>query len=157
MHAELIRGITIRPLRRGEADVVQAVFDRLGPRSRLLRFGGAKTALTAADLELLTRVDEDHHVLVALVDNVPIGIARLVRDGAGADVAFAVVDEWQHRGVGTILADRLAADARAAGIERLHATMHAENRSSLALMSRVTDGLTTRLSCGQLEVSGRAA
>jgi len=107
MQAELIKGITIRPLRRGETEVVQAVFDRLGPRSRLLRFGGAKTALTAADLELLTRVDGDHHVLVALADNAPIGIARLVRDGADADVAFTVVDEWQHRGVGTILADRL--------------------------------------------------
>lgn len=157
MHAEVIRGITIRPLRRGEAAVIQSVFDRLGPRSRLLRFGGAKTMLSAADLELLSRVDEDHHVLVALVDNEPIGIARLVRDGAAADVAFAVADDWQHRGVGTILADRLAADARAAGIERLHATMHADNRSSLALMRRVTRGLTTRIAAGQLEVSGRPA
>jgi GNAT superfamily N-acetyltransferase len=157
MHAEVIRGITIRPLRRGEADVVQAVFDRLGPRSRLLRFGGAKSALSAADLEQLTRVDANHHALVAVVDDVPIGIARLVRDGADAEVAFAVADEWQHCGVGTILADRLAADARAAGIERLHATMHADNRDSLALMRRVTSGLTTRISCGRLEASGRAA
>jgi acetyltransferase len=157
MQAEVIRGVTIRPLRRGEAEVVQSIFDRLGSRSRLLRFGGAKTVLTVADLELLTRVDADHHVLVASIDNVPVGIARLVRDGPDADVAFAVVDEWQHRGVGTILADRLAADARAAGIVRLHATMHAENRSSLALMKRVTRGLTTRLAAGQLEVTGRAA
>lgn len=156
MHTEVIRGITIRPLRRGETEVVQSVFDRLGPRSRLLRFGGAKTTLSAADLELLTRVDADHHALVAVVDGVPIGIARLVRDDADADVAFAVVDDWQHRGVGTILADRLAADARAAGIERLHATMHADNRSSLALMRRVTNGLTTKLAAGQLEVSGRS-
>jgi GNAT superfamily N-acetyltransferase len=157
VHAEVVKGITIRQLRKGEAEVVQAVFDRLGERSRLLRFGGAKTTLSAADLEQLTRVDEDHHVLVALVGNVPIGIARLVRDGADAAVAFAVVDEWQHRGVGTVLAERLAADARAAGIERLHATMHADNRDSLALMRRVTHGLTMRTAAGQLEVSGRAA
>ena len=157
MQAEVVKGITIRPLRRGEAGVVQAVFDRLGPRSRLLRFGGAKTTLSASDLEQLTRVDADHHVLVASVGKTPIGIARLVRNGSDADVAFAVADEWQHRGVGKALADRLAADARAAGIERLHATMHAENHGSLALMRRVTDGLTTRLAAGQLEVSGRAA
>ena len=67
MHAEVIRGITIRPLRKGEREVVQSVFDGLGPRSRLLRFGGAKTALSAADLDALTLVDADHHVLVALV------------------------------------------------------------------------------------------
>jgi GNAT superfamily N-acetyltransferase len=157
MYAEVIRGITIRPLRRGDADVVQAVFDSLGPRSRVLRFGGAKATLSVADLEQLSRVDADHHVLVAWVGKTPIGIARLVRQGSDADVAFAVADEWQHRGVGKALADRLAADARAAGIERLHATMHAENGSSLALMRRVTRGLTTRIAAGQLEVSGRAA
>ncbi len=152
-----IRGITIRPLRNGESSVVQAVFDRLGPTSRLLRFGGAKNVLTASDLEQLSRVDGDHHVLVAVVAGEPVGIARLVRDGAEAEVAIAVADEWQHRGVGTFLADRLAADARAAGIERLRATMHAENRASMALMWRMARGLKTRCVSGQLEVVGRAA
>ena len=92
MHTEVIRGITVRPLRSGEAGVVQAVFDRLGPRSRLLRFGGAKSVLTAADLRELSRVDERHHVLVASIDGEPVGIARLVRDGPEAEVAVAVGD-----------------------------------------------------------------
>lgn len=157
MHAEVIRGITVRPLRSGEAAVVQAVFDRLGPTSRLLRFGGAKTVLTPGDLERLSRVDGDHLVLVAVVDREPIGIGRLVRDGDEAEVAIAVGDAWQHRGVGTVLADRLAADARAAGIRTLRATMHAENRASLALMWRMTRGLKTTCVGGRLEVVGRAA
>ena len=157
MNAEVIKGITIRPLRNGETQAVQAVFDRLGPRSRLLRFGGAKTVLTESDLRQLTRVDGDHHVLVALAKGEPVGIARLVRDGDEADVAFAVADEWQNNGVGSILADRLACDARAAGIRRLRATMQAENRASLKLMRRMTRGLTTRVVSGQLEVAGRAA
>ena len=96
-------------------------------------------------------------MLVAVVDGEPVGIARLVRDGAEAEVAIAVADEWQRRGVGTFLADRLAADARAAGIERLRATMHAENRASMALMWRMARGLKTRCVAGQLEVVGRAA
>jgi GNAT superfamily N-acetyltransferase len=157
MHAEAIRGITIRPLRSGESSVIQAVFDRLGPTSRLLRFGGAKNVLSPSDLEQLSRVDGDHHVLVASVGGEPVGIARLVRDGAEAEVAIAVADDWQQRGVGTFLADRLAADARAAGIERLRATMQAENRASMALMWRMARGLTTRCVAGQLEVVGRAA
>ena len=157
MNAEVIKGITIRPLRNGETEAVQAVFDRLGPRSRLLRFGGAKTVLTESDLRQLTRVDGDHHVLVALAKGEPVGIARLVRDGDEADVAFAVADEWQNLGVGSILADRLAGDARAAGIRRLRATMQAENRASLKLMRRITRGLTTRVVSGQLEVAGLAA
>jgi N-acetylglutamate synthase-like GNAT family acetyltransferase len=156
MRTEVIRGITVRPLRSGDAEVVQAVFDRLGPRSRLLRFGGAKTSLSVGDLRELSLVDDRHHVLVAWLGGQAVGIARLVRDGDEAEVAVAVADDWQHHGVGTVLADRLAADARAAGIDRLRATMHAENRASLALMSRMTRGLKTRCVAGQFEVVGRA-
>jgi acetyltransferase len=136
MYSEVVNGITIRPLRNGEAATVQTVFDRLGDRSRLLRFGGAKPVLTARDLEQLARVDANHHVLVALVECEPIGIARLVRDGATAEVAVEVADEWQGRRVGTILMSRLADDARAAGIERLHAYVAADNTPSRALMRR---------------------
>ena len=95
-------------------------------------------------------------MLVAWLNGEPVGIARLVRDGAEAEVAVAVGDDWQHRGVGGVLADRLAADARAAGIARLRATMHAENRASLALMWRMTRGLKSRCVAGQLEVVGDA-
>jgi len=137
MHTELINGITIRPLRNGERGVVQAVFDRLGPRSRLLRFGGAKNVLLPADLDQLSRVDASHHVIVALVRDEPIGIARLVREGDAAEVAFAVADEWQGRGVGSVLVDRLAADARAAGIVRFTATVSEGNEPSLALLRRL--------------------
>jgi GNAT superfamily N-acetyltransferase len=156
MRAEVVNGVTIRPLRSGESAIVQSVFDRLGPRSRLLRFGGAKNVLTRSDLELLSRVDGDHHVLVAWLAGLPVGIARLVRDGSAADVAVAVADEWQRRGVGTVLMERLAADARAAGIEELRATMHADNTASLALMKQATQGLRARCAAGRLEVAGPA-
>jgi GNAT superfamily N-acetyltransferase len=157
MNAEVIRGITVRPLRGGETGVVQAVFDRLGPRSRLLRFGGAKNVLLPGELEQLARVDGDRHVLVAWFAGEPVGIARLVRDGASADVAFAVVDELQGNGVGTVLGQRLAEDARAAGIETLRATVSAENGASLAVLKRMTSGLKVQCAAGQLEVVGRAA
>lgn len=136
MRTELVKGITIRPLRNGETGAVQAVFDRLGPRSRLLRFGGAKSVLTPYDLEHLARVDCDHHVLVALFKGAPVGIARLVRDGQAAEVAVEVADEWQGRRVGTLLMARLADDARVAGIERLHAVVDPDNTASRALMRR---------------------
>jgi GNAT superfamily N-acetyltransferase len=158
MNAEVIRGITVRALRGGETEVVQAVFDGLGPRSRLLRFGGAKNVLMPGELELLARVDGDHHVLVAWLAGEPVGIARLVRDGSAADVAFAVVDDLQANGVGTVLSQRLAEDARAAGIETLRATISAENDASLALLKRMTaGGLSVQCAAGQLEVVGRAA
>jgi GNAT superfamily N-acetyltransferase len=137
MHSEMVREITVRPLRNGETAPIQAVFDRLGPRSRLLRFGGAKNVLFPAELDELSRVDATHHVLVAVVGGEPVGIARLVRDGTCAEVAFAVADEWQGRGIGGVLCDRLAADARAAGIERFTATVGDGNVASLALIRRL--------------------
>jgi L-amino acid N-acyltransferase YncA len=53
--------------------------------------------------------------------------------------------------------ERLAADARAAGVAELRATMHPDNAESLALMRRATDGLRVRYGTGTLEVVGRAA
>jgi len=157
MNAEVIRGITVRSLRNGETAVVQTVFDRLGPRSRRLRFGGAKNVLTPAELQQLARVDGDHHVLVAWYGGEPVGIARLVRDGEMADVAFAVVDDLQGNGVGSVLTQRLAEDARAAGIRALRATMSADNAPSLKLMKGITDGLEVHYGAGQMEVVGYAA
>lgn len=155
MHSHYVSGVTIRPLRRGETDVVQSVFDQLGPRSRRLRFGGAKTSLSAAELEELTLLDGRRHALVAFAGGVPIGIARLVRDPedpATAEVAFAVADDWQGRGIGTALLERLTADARAAGVTRLRAFVQAENRRSLSLLRRVTTIVETCSLGSELEV-----
>lgn len=137
MRSEFVRGITVRPLRNGETAAVQAVFDALGAESRQRRFGGAKNVLSPADLELLSRVDANHHVLVAFADGEPIGIARLVREDDTAEVAFAVADAWQARGVGTLLVERLAADARAAGIRRFTADIAPDNLPSHALLRRL--------------------
>ena len=143
MRAEVVKGVTIRTLRNGDTATVQAVFDRLGPRSRVRRFGGAKTVLTAYDLAHLARIDGDHHVLVAFIKGEAIGLARLVRDGSAAEVAVEVADEWQGRRVGTLLMERLTADARAAGIESLHAVSRRRQRASRALMRRAAVRVST--------------
>jgi hypothetical protein len=119
MRSEFVKGVTVRPLRNGETAAVQAVFDALGPESRLRRFGGAKNILSPADLELLSRVDANHHVLVACAGGEPIGIARLVREDDTAEVAF------------------VAADARAAGIRRFVADVAPDNLPSHALLRRL--------------------
>ena len=137
MRSECIDGVTIRPLRRGDGDAIQTVFERLGPVSRRLRFGGAKNVLLPSDLELLTRVDANPHVLIAYVEGEPVGVARLVRDGRVAEVAFAVADDCQHRGIGTLLVERLAEDARAAGVESFRADIAPGNVASRALLLRL--------------------
>ncbi len=50
-----------------------------------------------------------------------------------AELALAVVDAWQRRGVGRALLAALAARARRAGVRRFTATLLRDNRGALAL------------------------
>ena len=139
MHARYVNGLTIRSLRHGDTETVSALFARLGERSRERRFCGAKPRLSEVELANLARVDHDRHVLVGYVDGdaEPAGIARLVRDGDSAEIAVAVADAPQSRGLGSILASELAADARAAGITHLTATVCGDNPRVIALLKRL--------------------
>jgi len=154
MHSRYLDGIVIRPLRDGDTETVNAVFARLGDTSRRRRFGGAKPQLSEEELALLARADGDHHVLVAYVadDPRPAAIARLVRQGKGAEVAFEVADECQGRGIGTALVRTLAADARAAGIVEFHATVSGDNPRAISLLSRCTRGLRATWLGGEREL-----
>jgi predicted N-acetyltransferase YhbS len=143
MQARYVDGLTIRQLRSGDTATVAALFERLSPGSREKRFCGAKPRLSASELEALSRVDGDRHVLVAYVkgDPVPAGIARLVRVGAAAEIAFEVADVYQGRGIGSTLARELASDARAAGIRELVATVCGDNTRAVSLLKLVADSL----------------
>ena len=152
-----IDGLTIRLLRNGDTRTVSELFERLGTRSRERRFCGAKPRLSTHDLRVLARVDAEHHVLVGYLgaDPEPVGIARLVRDGRTAEVAFAVADAFQGRGIGTILTRELAADARAAGITELLATVCGDNPPAISLLARVAESLHVRWQGRERELVAR--
>ena len=150
--------LCLRPLRRGERSTVVAVFDGLGERSRRLRFGGPKPRLADAELRWLADVDGDRHagVVASDCDGFAIGIARFVRDEvdpASAEVAFAVVDAWQGRGIGSRLVDALGARARDAGVERFTALVAAGNEASLRLLRRAGEVVSSRVVDGDWEVA----
>jgi GNAT superfamily N-acetyltransferase len=134
--------VRIRALRDGEAGPVLAVFAGLRSRSRELRFMAPKFRLTTADLCHLTHVDgRDRVALVAeLPDGQPVGIARFVRDrrdATSADVAVAVVDRWQRRGVGALLTRALVELARSVAVSRFTVDMLRDNEGADRLMRSV--------------------
>lgn len=145
MQTRYRNGLTIRPLRDGDTDTVAALFSRLGGSSRAQRFCGARPRLSERELASLARVDGSHHVLVGYLtgDPQPAGMARLVRDGETAEVALEVADAYQGRGVGTVLARELAADARAAGIRELVATVCGDNPPVVSLLRAAGRSLHT--------------
>ena len=154
MQTRYVDGVTIRPLRNGDTGTVAALFARLGSRSREQRFCGAKPQLSDRELEALAHVDGDHHVLVGFLDGdpQPAGIARLVREGTTAEIAFEVADVHQGRGIGSILARELAADARSAGIRDLVATMCGDNPPAVSLLRLVAKSLHVTWRGGEREI-----
>jgi ribosomal protein S18 acetylase RimI-like enzyme len=151
MHTRVVRikhgpELIVRPLRRGDTATVQAVFERLGEASRLARFNGHKPRLGEQELRWLATVDATHHALVAYVDGdpEPVAIARLVRTGASAEIAFEVADAYQRRGIGSALAQELVSDACAAGIAEVTALVRSDNRAAVAVLSHVLGQLKVR-------------
>jgi RimJ/RimL family protein N-acetyltransferase len=146
MWAERLRDgeqIVIRPIRPEDRAELAAGMQRLSPESRYRRFLTPASELSAAQLSYLTEVDHsDHEALVALQPETGhgIGVARFVRspeDRELAEVAVAVADSWQGRGVGTALLGRLAERARAEGVSRFTAEVLAENRPMLELIDAI--------------------
>jgi RimJ/RimL family protein N-acetyltransferase len=129
--------IVLREVRPADRGAIQAGFERLSPESRYRRFFTAMSRLSEADLTYLTDVDHHDHEAVVAFDREggPVGVARYVRvdPAEEAEVAVAVVDDWQGRGAGTALVERLVQRARENGIERFVATVLAENEDALEL------------------------
>jgi len=151
--------VVVRPLRNGDVSTVLAVFARLSQESRRARFNGPKPCLSDAELSQLARVDARHHALVAYVagDPQPAAIARLARAGASAEIAFAVADEYQHRGLGSALAAELIADARAAGITEITALTSSDNPAALKLIRRTSTVVDVHLEGPELSIRAAIA
>ena len=66
-----------------------------------------------------------------------------------AEISFAVADAYHRYGIGTLLADALAADARAAGITHLTATIQSSNTAAFALVKKVAKPIDVRFEGGE--------
>ena len=148
--------ILIRPIEPADRDQLAAEFERLSPESRYRRFFGPVKELSARDLDHLTQVDHhDHEALVALEEGTGrgVGVARYVRTRADeAEPAVVVADDWQGRGVGRRLLERLSQRAREEGIARFRASVLAQNRDAIALMHQLGRTETAHLG-RELEVT----
>jgi GNAT superfamily N-acetyltransferase len=130
---------------------------QLSPRSLYLRFG-RPICPAALDLGWVDALEGPIHVAYGALERAtgrPLGVARYARDGAllpSAEIAVAVVDAWQGRGVGRLMLDGLAARARAAGVTTLRASVLAGNRPALALM-RAVGARAVTMSYGTVELA----
>ena len=104
-------------------------------------------------------MDSTRHVLVAYLegDPQPVALARLVRDGRSAEIAFEVADEYHRLGIGSTLTAELLADARAAGITEITALVSSDNSAAVALLRRILDVLDIRFEGPELSIRAALA
>ncbi|HSD10547.1 MAG TPA: GNAT family N-acetyltransferase, partial [Candidatus Binatia bacterium] len=123
-------------------------FKRLSARSVYFRFFGSKLRLTDDELRRFTEVDFVNHVaLVATLqergEEQIIGVAHyiVVRTASGepkrAEVAFAVADAHQGRGIATLLLEELARIARQNGVDEFEANVLGENNRMLEVFGSI--------------------
>jgi acetyltransferase len=145
--------LKIRALGPADAGCLVDLFEHMGPESRFLRFN---LSLSDPDPELiweearrLAQVDPGRDgawLLFADLPgqaNAPVAGVRYIRiDEVSAEASLAVRDDMQNKGIGAELLRFLIEQARAAGIERLVATVQRGNRPLWRLLKKFPFPLT---------------
>jgi nucleotide-binding universal stress UspA family protein/GNAT superfamily N-acetyltransferase len=117
-----------------------ATFERLSEESRYRRFFTTKNELSPAELAYLTDVDHKDHEAIIAIDpsgGEALGVARYIRskdDAEVAEVAVTVADDWQRRGLGRALLNRLTYHARREGVRRFNVLVQGDNPNALGLV-----------------------
>ncbi len=149
-------GASVRPITADDGDRIRDFFERLGPESRYYRFFRVKNTLEPSEIEHFTHVDyDDRMALVALFDDQIIAVGRYDRDkdqATEAEVAFAVADDQQGRGLGTRLLELLTTFARSKGIKAFRAYVLGENRQMMRVFRNSGYELARTLDSGVFTV-----
>jgi acetyl coenzyme A synthetase (ADP forming)-like protein len=123
--------VQVRPIRPDDAEDLMKFFQRLGPQSRYFRFFRVKEALEHDEAAYFSTVDYTRRMALVAVDEGDIvGVGRydsLPEERHVAEVAFAVADTYQGRGIGSELLSLLTVHARRRGITAFRAFVLAEN------------------------------
>jgi GNAT superfamily N-acetyltransferase len=113
-------------------------FSRLSRNSVIYRFLGSKKELTQEELIYFTEIDFEHHIALAATlphdnDKKIVGVGRYIERNCAdyersAEVALAVVDKYQNRGIGSLLFEKLIEIARFKGVVHFEAYVLADNK-----------------------------
>jgi RimJ/RimL family protein N-acetyltransferase len=151
--------VVTRAIQPDDAPRLQAFHARLSPESVYLRWLSAHPVLTDEEAETLSRVDyRDRMAFVATLPAASdiIGVARYAAaraEGPGAaESAVVVADDFQQRGLGTLLLGRLLVYARAQGFTTWVAEINAQNARMLRFIQRGGLPVTRRLESGSWQV-----
>jgi GNAT superfamily N-acetyltransferase len=131
--------VLIRPISPDDAERERIFIEGLSQESRYFRFLEGMRSPSPELVHKLTHVDQERDAAyVALVGEgtaqQQIGVARYCLDAGGdsCECAVSVADDFQHKGLGTLLMRHLIERARERGIKNMYSIDSAENHSMWA-------------------------
>jgi RimJ/RimL family protein N-acetyltransferase len=155
------RSAEIRALRPDDRDDLVAAVGRTSPQSLYRRFFAAKRNFTEQETAFFLNADFVNHVaLVAVVEEggrpVIVGGGRYIIVQPGqAEIAFAVVDQYQGQGIGAALMRHLAAIARGTGLRELIADVLPDNIAMLKVFEKSGFRFSTTRESGIIRIALR--
>jgi len=137
-----------------DAGALEGFLSGLSERSFYLRFHGMRRVDRGLVEHFLEPDWRDRGVLVGVAGERIVAAAEFMRlrDERSAEVAFAVGDELQGRGIGTRLLEQLAQRAAAVGVELFVAEVLPENTAMLKVFQGAGFDVVRELESGEIEV-----
>ena len=149
--------LRLRPVRPEDQDRLVAFYERLSQYTAYQRFFAVMRRLPPDWARLFANVDYVSRLALLAEHGTPpevIGVARYEPTDRPntAEVAFVIQDQWQNRGLGTLMLDALLAAAEVRGIRRFRAYVLASNGRMIDLLNRFTDVHERRTQDGVVEI-----
>lgn len=147
--------VQIRTVAAADLDELRALYVGASRQSLYLRFFSVGLAAMDHYLDVLIKpTSPDHRALLAIVGGRVAGVIAFERiDDRSADVSLLVADERQHEGIGTLLLEHLASQARRDGIERFVADVLTENAAMINVFRALGFGVDFRFDGGCMRVT----
>ena len=153
--------VVVRALAPSDRAGLIAAVGRTSTESLFRRFFAVRHSFTKQEISFFLNIDFINHVaLVAEVEEcgrqVIVGGGRYIVSQTGrAELAFAVVDQYQGQGIGSALMRHLAAIARGAGLRELIADVLPDNRPMLKVFEKCGFRVSTKHDAGIVHVTLR--
>jgi acetyltransferase len=132
------RTVTIRPIRREDADRVREFLTELSEESRYMRFQKWVREPPDKVIRFLTEIDYDRHMaLVCTAQKAGreaiVGEARYVSDlpGRSCELGIIIADAWHKTGVAGLLMDALIQEAQKRGLASMEGFVLSRNAEML--------------------------
>jgi acyl-CoA hydrolase/RimJ/RimL family protein N-acetyltransferase len=145
----------LRPIRPTDEAMLKELFYSHSPQTIFQRYFTALRWLPHERVQRLVTVDYREAMAIVAVERDGereriLAVGRYYREAGGteAEVAFTVHDEWQGRGLGTLLLRHLVDIGRAEGLTAFTAYVLPDNRAMLAVFRRVSKHLQTKIESG---------